>query len=620
MTRWKLWFAFSVCVFLAPLFVRAQDPDLSEFKTVESALTTKLTKTVAAQVSSPGYLGVSVSLEAGGKLVVGDVEDNSPAAKAGLKSGDVVLKVDGKAVKNSDLFRSLLQTKSAGDAIQLTVQRDKETKDVTAKLIATSRVMQGAQKRAIMGVQIDDDNSGGALLKSVTAGMPADKAGLKAGDVILKSDGKELSESVKLTSVLANHKPGDTLTFLVKPQGKENDKEVKVTLVAEQEGGKGGGKKKGGGGGAGGWDTSGSRAWKKDTYRLAIVCIEYPDVKHNDKITRENWEDALFSKKTYIHANVTGQRVFGSLNDYYQEQSFGKLKVEGKCFNFVTVGKKRSEYAQANTGPAKTALLGEALDALYQRDGKDVLKGFDGIFFLYAGDRVQTNRGGLYWPHKSFFTHNGNRWPYFIVQEGGAKMCDLSVICHEFGHMLGLPDLYARPENPGSEGVGVWCAMSNQSGGGKPQHFCAWSKEQLGWITPAIIDPTAKQKLILSPVENSAKECFKVLVRPDGSEYFLLENRKKKGFDASLPGEGLLIWRVVQGRPILEESHGVEGPSGPRVFLDSVPFPSNANRAFTPFTTPSSRAQMGGGLPVHITNIRRLPDGRITFYVGYEYY
>ncbi|MBI1831414.1 MAG: M6 family metalloprotease domain-containing protein [Planctomycetes bacterium] len=308
------------------------------------------------------------------------------------------------------------------------------------------------------------------------------------------------------------------------------------------------------------------------------------------------------------------------MNDYYREQSFVRLKVEGKCFKFVTVSKKRSEYAAANTGPAKTALLGEALDALYKRDGKEALKGFDGIFFLYAGDRVQTNRGGLYWPHKSFVTHQGQRWPYFIVQEGAARMCDISVICHEFGHMLGLPDLYARPENPGSEGVGVWCAMSNQVGGGRPQHFSAWSKEQLGWITPAILDPTVKQKLILAPVENSAKECFKVLARPDGSEYFLLENRRKKGFDSSLPAEGLLIWRVVQGRPILEESHGIEGPMGPRVFLDSVPFPSPANRAFTPYTTPSSRAQLGGGLPVHITNIRRLPDGRITFFVGYEYY
>src|SRR5205807_3338945 len=102
------------------------------------------------------------------------------------------------------------------------------------------------------------------------------------------------------------------------------------------------------------------------------------------------------------------------------------------------------------------------------------------------------------------------------------------------------------------------------------------------------------------------RECFKVLIRPDGSEYFLLENRNHHGFDASLPAEGLLIWRVVRNRPILEESHGVTGPSGPRVFPASVPFPSDSNNAFTPYTVPSSRGQLSGGLPVHIHNIRRL--------------
>ena len=157
-------------------------------------------------------------------------------------------------------------------------------------------------------------------------------------------------------------------------------------------------------------------------------------------------------------------------------------------------------------------------------------------------------------------------------------MADISVFCHEFGHMLGLPDLYARPENPGMEGSGVWSAMANQVGRGRPQHFCAWSKEKLGWIKPTVIDPTVKQKLILGPVEDSPKECYKVLVRPDGSEYFLLENRRKKGFDTSLPAEGLLIWRVVGNRPILEESHGVEGPAGPRMFLDKVPYPTRLQR------------------------------------------
>jgi hypothetical protein len=198
-------------------------------------------------------------------------------------------------------------------------------------------------------------------------------------------------------------------------------------------------------------------------------------------------------------------------------------------------------------------------------------------------------------------------------------MTNISVICHEFGHMLGLPDLYARPENPGSEGLGVWCRMSNQSGNGRPQHMCAWCKEQLGWLKPTVIDPTIKQQLILSPIENSPRECFKVLVRKDGSEYLLLENRRRIGHDASLPAEGLLIWRVLGNRPYLEEAHGVSGPSGPRVYLRSVQYPSPENASFTPFTTPSSKSQLGGGLPIYITNIQTVPEGKVTFYIGYTF-
>ena len=108
-------------------------------------------------------------------------------------------------------------------------------------------------------------------------------------------------------------------------------------------------------------------------------------------------------------------------------------------------------------------------------------------------------------------------------------------------------------------------------------------------------------------------------MRAYGSEYLLLENRRKVGFDQDLAAEGLLIRRVVRNHPILEESHGVDGPSDPNVYLREVPHPSRANDAFTPFTTPWSRSQLGGGLPVHISKIRRLPDGRISFSIGYEY-
>ena len=328
----------------------------------------------------------------------------------------------------------------------------------------------------------------------------------------------------------------------------------------------------------------------------------------------------MFSTGTYTGTNATGQTVFGSLRDYYLEQSCGRLRVDGRVFPWVEMSKKRGDYSQAAGASAKTPFLTEALDLVLKREGEKALQDFDGVVFIYAGDRYpNVNRASLYWPHRATFKHKGRTWSYFICAEGGRRMGNISVYCHEFGHMLGLPDLYARPENPGSEGLGNWCAMSNQNPYGRPQHFGAWAKEQLGWLHPAVIDPTVKQKLVLAPVEGTTNECFKVLIRPDGSEYLLLENRRKTGFDDSLPGEGLLIWRVVGNRVILEESHGVEGPSGPRVFLPLVPYPSVANDAYTPYTTPSSRSMLGGGLPVHLTNIRRHPDGRITFHIGYEY-
>lgn len=573
-------------------------PDLSEFRTVDNAITTRITKVGPQTVPQPAYLGVHVALN-NGKLAVASVEEGSPAALAGLKPGDLLTRIAGQTIDNPDGLRSFLQGQTPGTALKLEVVRETKALELTATLGSTSRPLKLGSGRPVLGLQLSE-----GVVATVFPGSAAGMAGVKSGDLIVKVDGKNF-ESDGLNDILALKKAGDTVKLTVKRDGKDLDVSVRVPPDA--------GFKKGG------WDTRTMFLWKKKTYRLAVVCIEYPDIKHNPKITTDNWAEALFSSKTYNASSATGQPVFGSLHDYYQEQSFGNLNVVGKVFDFVQVSKKRADYAQL-TGFNRTALLSEGLDKLQERDGKDVLKDFDGIFFLYAGERAKTARTGLYWPHRAFVFHKGKRWSYFISSEGGPRMSTISVICHEFGHMLGLPDLYARPENPGSEGAGVWCAMSNQFGNGRPQHFCAWAKEQLAWVEPAVIDPTVKQKIVLRPIEDSSKECVKVLIKRDGSEYLLLENRKRKGFDLELPGEGLLIWRVAHNKPVLEESHGVEGPFGPRVFLSMVPYPTKANNSYTPYTTPSSRSHLVGGLPVHITNIRRLPDGRITFFIGYEYY
>ncbi|MCI0461418.1 MAG: M6 family metalloprotease domain-containing protein [Gemmataceae bacterium] len=505
------------------LDVRGQEKDeLADFRTVETAITARISKASPGAAPRPGFLGIHVAPDGEGRVKIDHVHPDSPAARAGLQEGDLLARVAGQPLRSPDDLKQHLGGKVVGDKLTLEVRRGDTPMEVTAALTAPSQPLEATQ--------------------------PAGGKG-----------------------------------------GKGNfDFRRKMTR------------------------------WSKPVYRLALVIIEYPDAKHNPAITSKHWEEALFSRGTYINKkNATGQAVHRSLNDFFVEQSYGTFRVEGKAFAPVEVSKKRGEYGQQ--GGNRTALLTESLDKLLARDGKDALKDFDGIFFMYAGGRMKVARGNLYWPHRASVSHQGKRWPYFICPEGGNRMYDISVLCHEFGHMVGLPDLYARPENPGSEGLGQWCLMSNQVSGGRPQHMSAWCKEQLGWLKPVVIDPTTPQKLILAPIYKSPKECFKVLVRADGSEYLLLENRTAKGFDASLPAHGLLVWRVVRGRPTLEESHGVAGPAGPRTMSGSVPFPSKINDSFTPFTVPSSRSQLGGGMSVYITNIRRLPDGRITFYVGWEF-
>jgi M6 family metalloprotease-like protein len=607
---------------VAPLGAQEAPADLADFRTAATAQTAPAPKSPATALALPGYLGIHVTADAG-RVKIDHVQPGSPADKAGLRPGDIVRQLDGRGVKTPAALREQLLAHGPGATVALLLEREQKAQPIKVTLTATSqpKSVEAARggfgaTRATLGITVEALKEGaGVRIGQIQPDSPAATAGLKVGDVLLTIDGKNVPPADRFREALADHKPGEFVRLILKRDGSEL--EVRATLASG--GGPGKGFAKGGGGGG---EPAVLPLWKKDVYRLAVIPIDFKDVKHNDKITPRHWETALFSQGGY-YKSPTGQAAFGSLHDYFLEQSYGKFHLEGKVFApvFVTKKAKRLDYAPGLGNGNKTELLSEALDLLLTRDGKDALKNFDGLCFVYAGSRVDTNRGSLYAPHRGSVMHKDKRWAYILGPEGGSSMESISVLAAEFGKLLGLPELFARPENAGSEGLGVWCLMSNGAGEkGRPAHLSAWCKEQLGWLQPVVLDPTVKQKLILAPVQQSPHECYKVLVRADGTEYLLLENRTARGFDADLPGQGLLIWRVVNGRPTLEEAHGISGPTGPRVLLDAVPYPSRHNNAFTPLTTPSSRSVSGGGLPVYLTNIRRLPDGRITFFVGYDYY
>jgi M6 family metalloprotease-like protein len=610
-----------VSVALTGLAFAEDKPDLTGYKTVKEAIPadTKIFRTITpSKPVTPGYLGVVLSAQ--GKAKIDEVAPASPAEKAGLKAGDVILKIGDGVVTNSAAAKEQLRALAADEKVVIVVEREGQSIERTATPKPTSKpltaTLGGSTGRALLGLRVGEEVKGGGVqIETVTPGGAAEKAGIKPRDHLIQIDDNKIEPNLSLTEILSTKKPGEVVRVLLKRDGK--DLELKATLGSDQPTG-------GRGSATIGWDDRIPRAWGKPSYHLAVIGIEYPDQKHNEKITDADWTKALFSIGEYSDKSATGQKVYGSMNDYYKEISYGQFTVKGSFVGWVEVSKKRMEYSTGNgvSSREKQALLTEAMDKLLEKK-KDALKDCDGVFFLYAGGRVNTTRGSLYWPHRANMRHNNKSWPYFIVQEGGDRMTDISVFCHEFGHMLGLPDLYARPEQPGMEGVGRWCAMSQQNPNGRPQHFSAWCKDQLGWLKPTVIDPRVKQKLILSPIEDSNTECFKVPLKADGSEYLLLENRQKKGFDTELPAAGLLVWRVIPNNPtqkvFLEEAHGITGPGGPSASTGAVPFPNPANDSFTPFTIPSSKTQTGGGFEVYITNIRRLPDGRVTFQIGYEY-
>src|SRR5437879_4578500 len=135
---------------------------------------------------------------------------------------------------------------------------------------------------------------------------------------------------------------------------------------------------------------------------------------------------------------------------------------------------------------------------------------------------------------------------YTMVSESSP----VGVVAHEFGHDLGLPDLYDTDGS--SDGAGVWDPMSLGSwngapAGSSPAALSPWSRIRLGWVTPTDVT-SAMVGTAVPAVETSAKVFRLGVAGTFPPEYFLVENRQLVGFDAALPGAGLLIWHVDESQ------------------------------------------------------------------------
>jgi len=163
------------------------------------------------------------------------VEPGSTAANAGFKVGDTILKIDDFPIKNNVAFWGRLWSYPEGWGVKITVRRDGKEVVLRLKLDplggprpARTRPGPAPPPRAYLGVVLMREKEK-VVVARVKKDSPADKAGLKEGDVILKFDGKKLESVAHFMRLLSRKKPGDVLELEIERKGEKLKLKIKLT-------------------------------------------------------------------------------------------------------------------------------------------------------------------------------------------------------------------------------------------------------------------------------------------------------------------------------------------------------------------------------------------------------
>lgn len=433
------------------------------------------------------------------------------------------------------------------------------------------------------------DSGDGLAVERVVPGSAARTAGLRRGDVLLSFAGRPLRESADLTAALRVHAPGARVTVGVRRNGADSEVRVRLRGRRRPDG-----------------------IHRESAFRLGVVPLRFAD------------DDAPVARGAALRRLLferTGTEGAGaSLADYYDAQSLGRLRVFGQVFEPVTLRLDRRHYAQQPLGAHGRSPFAEAAKQLEGREDARLLADHDGIAFLYEG--APEKRAGLaLWPHRSTVEVGGRRLPYYVHAVGQPKSGAIGVHCHEFAHLLGLPDTYGVGHRTG---CGDFCLMGIGHRGGpktgerSPFSLCAWCRMRLAWLEPVSVDPRTLQRLRLEPVSSGRRETLLIPFTRDARAFLLLENRTRVGFDAELPSSGLLVWRLGcaptrgQGRyggyQDLVEAHGIDVFDASLVRTEEIAFPTDRAQSLTPDTTPALWSGVPGSFEVHLSDIRRTGD------------
>ncbi len=372
--------------------------------------------------------------------------------------------------------------------------------------------------------------------------------------------------------------------------------------------------------------------------------------------------------------DTTGSVATGTVFDYYVWVSGDRVHVKGEVVGWIRLPYPKTYYANLSWGLNRSSTPANSYGAVfhalphadslvdfarYDRDGDGYV---DMLWLLHSGlggeatitrDNLWsiTSRMAFGWTNGSAYvsqdTIPGTQLPvkvdrFSILPEISPihpdSPCEIGVFCHEFGHALGLPDLYDTSTLGGTVfvGPGNWSLMATGVYGGDgltpetPPHVGAWASLFLGWTQS--FRPAADSLVTLAPLENGgavADFWFQGLPYYD---HFLIENRQRIGFDRSLRQSGLLVYHVnetVIGSRI--ESNRINIASSPGLLLleadgrgdlmagrnrgdEGDPFPGRTGRSeMDDFTNPNTRSFSGAPTGIALRHVEAAGENMRAF-------
>ncbi|MBQ7632481.1 MAG: M6 family metalloprotease domain-containing protein [Paludibacteraceae bacterium] len=337
-----------------------------------------------------------------------------------------------------------------------------------------------------------------------------------------------------------------------------------------------------------------------------VILVNFTDSEMKAAHTNDVFDNMCNAAEGQCTTNAHEGENYGSAAQYFADQSNGSYRPQFDVIGPVTLPHDVKYYGEHDLGEdglyrtdddglTDMYMADFVIDAIlaaeeagcdfsqYDSDGDGYV---DFVYFIYAGKgEAYGGAPETIWPHNYelisalYLGQTHGRDDYYINSQsdynllimdgkvinnyacsseldGYNKLCGIGTLCHEFGHVMGLPDFYDTQYGENEQNgltPGAWNVMDAGCYNGNlhcPPNYDPWEKYFFGWVEPVNLGSTPSNGTLYA---NGTDDYNAYQVNQSGKQQtatannqlnYYLENRQQSGWDKFLPGHGMVVWRV----------------------------------------------------------------------------